>query len=213
VPGSSREPPSDWSSFGKHNRSAQAILDRNQNAVVTGTVKLFHPSKGYGFIRQDTGGRDVFVHLSVVQMAGLTDLRKGQRVSFEIFDNQGKPAAKNLHIHDVHGTPSDDRRISAGVAQDARDEMSPKKAERLEEKRKPITKAELETALADAVRARDAQCEGLVAIIVERASPASPAGTNWSVKGVKYGKAERDRCDAALSICLEEMQRQFEVSG
>jgi CspA family cold shock protein len=181
--------------------------------MATGTVKLFHPSKGYGFIRQDSGGRDVFVHLSAVQMAGLTDLRKGQKVSFEIFDNQGKPAAKNLRVHSIFSNPSDDRSVSAEVTQNARYEMSPKKAERLQGKRTPITQAALEAALAEAVRAHDAQCEGLVGIIVERAGPTSPAGTNWAVKGVKYGKAERDRCDAALSVCVEEMQRQFEVSG
>jgi CspA family cold shock protein len=62
--------------------------------MITGTVKLFHSSKCYNFIRRDTGGRDVFVHHSAVQIAGLTDLRKGQKLSFEIFDNQGKLAAK-----------------------------------------------------------------------------------------------------------------------
>jgi CspA family cold shock protein len=181
--------------------------------MVTGTVKLFHPSKGYGFIRQDSGGRDVFVHLSVVQMAGLTDLRKGQKVSFEIFDNQGRPAAKNLRIHGGVRKPSEDEWISAGVTKNARCEMSPKNTERLEGKRKPITQAALEAALAEAVRAHDAHCEGLAGIIVERVSPTSPASTNWSVKGVKYGKAERDRCDLALTICVEKMQREFEVSG
>jgi len=181
--------------------------------MATGTVKSFHPSKGYGFIQQDSGGRDVFVHLSVVQMAGLTDLRKGQKLSFEIFDNQGKPAAKNLRIHGVVGNSTAESWISVDVTQNARHEMSEKKAKGLEGKRKQITQAALEAALAEAVRARDAQCEGLVGIIVELARPASPTGTNWAVKGVKYGKAERDRCDAALSVCVEEMQREFEVSG
>ncbi len=181
--------------------------------MVTGTVKLFHLSKGYGFIRQDSGGRDVFVHLSVVRLAGLTDLRKGQKVSFEIFDNQGKPAAKNLRIHNAARKPSEAKLISAGLTQNARHEMNPKNTERLEGKRKLITQAALEAALAEAVRAHDAQCDGLVAIIVERISRASLAGTNWSVKGVRYGKAKRDRCDVALSICVEEMQREYEVSG
>jgi len=175
-------------------------------------VRSFRPSKGYGFIRQDSDGRDVFVHLSVVQMAGLTDLPKGKRVSFEIFDNQGKPAAKNLRIHGHLGNPPEDEWIAAGVPQDARYEMSPKKTEPLEVKRKPITQAELETALAEAVRAHDAQCEGLIGVIVELVSPTSPAGSNWRVKGVKYGRAERDRCDAALSICVEKMQREIEIS-
>jgi CspA family cold shock protein len=175
-------------------------------------VKSFRPSKGYGFIRQDSGGRDIFVHLSVVQMAGLTDLPKGRRVSFEIFDNQGKPAAKNLRVHGHPGNPSEDEWIAAGVTQNARYEMNPKKTESLEVKRKPITQAELETALAEAVRAHDAHCEGLIAIIVERVRPTSPVGSNWRVKGVKYGKAERDRCEAALSICVEKMQREIEIS-
>ena len=66
--------------------------------MATGTVKSFNPAKGYGFIKTDTGGAEVFVHLSAVREAGLADLRKGQKISFEIFDNQGKAAAKNLHI-------------------------------------------------------------------------------------------------------------------
>ena len=65
--------------------------------MTTGTVKSFNPSRGYGFIKTE-GGADVFVHLSAVRTAGFRDLRKGQKVSFEIFDNQGKAAAKNLHI-------------------------------------------------------------------------------------------------------------------
>lgn len=91
--------------------------------------------------------------------------------------------------------------------------MSWKRKRPAEGRRVPITQAELETALAKAVRARDAKCEGLVGIIVEHVSPSSPAGTNWFVKGIKYGKAERDRCNVALSICVEEMQRQFEILG
>jgi len=182
--------------------------------MATGTVKLFHPSKGYGFIRRDSGGRDIFVHLSEVKMAGLKDLRKGQKVSFEIFDNQGKPVAKNLRIHDgTVGNSSEEKLILTGVAQNARYEMSSKNTERLEGTRTPITQAELEAALAEAVRARDTQCEGLAGIVIERVRPASAGGANWSVKGVKYGRAERDRCDVALSVCVEQMQREFEVSG
>src|ERR1700716_2920052 len=55
--------------------------------MAKGTVKSFNPSKGYGFIRMDLGGKDVFVHLSAVQKAGLKDLRKGQKIGFEIFEN------------------------------------------------------------------------------------------------------------------------------
>ncbi len=91
--------------------------------------------------------------------------------------------------------------------------MSPKRTKQVDGKRTPITQAALEAALAEAVRAHDTQCEGLIGIIVERVSAAAPGGSNWSVKGVKYGKVARDRCNVALSVCVEEMQREFEVSG
>ena len=63
-----------------------------------GTVKWFNPTKGYGFIAPDTGGKDVFVHISAVERAGLRELREGQRVSFEIVTDRktGKSAAENL---------------------------------------------------------------------------------------------------------------------
>src|SRR5207248_10627662 len=112
----------------------------------------------------------------------------------------------------VLGSQSQDRSISAEIVQNAR-EMRLKNAERTEAARTPITQTALEAALAEAVRARDTQCEGLVGIIIERVNPAPPGGANWSVKGVKYGKAERDRCAMALSACVEQMQREFEVSG
>jgi CspA family cold shock protein len=61
--------------------------------MTTGTVKSFNPSRGYGFIKTE-GGLDVFF-ISAVRTAGFRELRKGQKVSFEIFDNQGKAAAKS----------------------------------------------------------------------------------------------------------------------
>ena len=64
----------------------------------SGTVKWFDEIKGYGFIQPDDGGRDVFVHVSAVQAAGLRGLAEGQKVSFEIENDRrsGKPAAINL---------------------------------------------------------------------------------------------------------------------
>ena len=63
-----------------------------------GTVKWFNTQKGYGFIQPEGGGKDVFVHISAVERAGLRELREGQRVTFEIVTdrNTGKSAAENL---------------------------------------------------------------------------------------------------------------------
>ncbi len=60
------------------------------------TVKWFNPSKGYGFIAPQDGGKDVFVHISAVERAGLTSLNEGQVVEYEVVSNRGKQAAENL---------------------------------------------------------------------------------------------------------------------
>jgi cold shock protein len=65
-------------------------------AMATGTVKWFNPTKGYGFIQPDGGGRDVFVHISAVERAGLSSLNEGQTVEYEIVSNRGKESADNL---------------------------------------------------------------------------------------------------------------------
>jgi len=181
--------------------------------MATGTVKSFNPAKGYGFIKTDTIGADVFVHLSAVREAGLAELRKGQKISFEIFDNQGKAAAKNLHIdramEDQPGHNPDLTKIGPEIVQC---NMNQKKTEHPTKKRTWIARAALESALTENVRGSDPQCEGLIEIIVERVVPASPDGANWAVKGVKYGKTDREVCNAAISKFVEEGQREFEVS-
>ena len=64
-----------------------------------GTVKWFNPQKGFGFIQQESGGADVFVHISAVEQAGLTTLNEGQRVSFDLESGrQGKTSAINLKV-------------------------------------------------------------------------------------------------------------------
>ncbi len=65
--------------------------------MATGTVKWFNPAKGYGFIEPEDGGKDAFVHISAVERAGLTSLREGQKVEYELVPgDKGKSAADNL---------------------------------------------------------------------------------------------------------------------
>ena len=66
--------------------------------MATGTVKWFNPTKGYGFIQPDSGGSDVFVHVSAVQKAGLRTLNDGQKVSYELATEKGKTSAVNLQL-------------------------------------------------------------------------------------------------------------------
>jgi CspA family cold shock protein len=66
--------------------------------VATGTVKWFNSTKGYGFIQPDSGGKDVFVHISAVEKAGLSSLNEGAKVSYEEMSNRGKTSAENLRV-------------------------------------------------------------------------------------------------------------------
>jgi CspA family cold shock protein len=66
--------------------------------MAVGKVKWFNSTKGYGFIQPQGGGRDVFVHISAVQKAGLTALDEGQTVEYEEVPNRGKTSAENLRV-------------------------------------------------------------------------------------------------------------------
>jgi CspA family cold shock protein len=66
--------------------------------MAIGTVKWFNATKGYGFITPDEGGKDVFVHITAVQAAGLQGLKDGQRVSYELATERGKTSEANLRV-------------------------------------------------------------------------------------------------------------------
>jgi CspA family cold shock protein len=69
-----------------------------EGGMPSGTVKWFNTERGFGFIGPHGGGKDVFVHISAVQRAGMDCLREGAKVTFDIVDNRGKPVADNLQV-------------------------------------------------------------------------------------------------------------------
>jgi CspA family cold shock protein len=64
--------------------------------MATGTVKFFNTQKGYGFIQPDDGSKDVFVHITALERAGMRSLNEGQKVTYEVVTERGKEAAGNL---------------------------------------------------------------------------------------------------------------------
>jgi cold shock CspA family protein len=66
--------------------------------MARGTVKWFDTRKGYGFIRPEGGGRDVFIHISAVEKAGLTSLHEGQIIEYEEISNRGRTSIGNLKV-------------------------------------------------------------------------------------------------------------------
>jgi cold shock protein len=77
----------------------QRLYFQRESDVASGTVKWFNATKGYGFIQPDGGGgKDVFVHISAVEKAGLSDLRECDKVTFDIVPNKGKESAENLQV-------------------------------------------------------------------------------------------------------------------
>lgn len=68
--------------------------------MATGVVKWFNGTKGYGFVKPDDGGADIFIHISAIQKAGIQTLDEGQRINFDIEDNKGRKAAGNIKLID-----------------------------------------------------------------------------------------------------------------
>ena len=75
-----------------------AQAEQRERAMAVGTVKWFNAKKRYGFIQPQSGGKDVFVHISAVERAGLSNLNEGQRVEYEVVSNKGKTSAENLKV-------------------------------------------------------------------------------------------------------------------
>jgi len=66
--------------------------------MATGTVKWFNPNKGYGFIAPEDGQKDVFVHISAVEKANINSLNEGQKLEYELAENNGKTSAVDLKV-------------------------------------------------------------------------------------------------------------------
>jgi CspA family cold shock protein len=98
--------PDRGASSGNHeaaNRNAPRDVSHGVTIIVfleaimaIGTVKWFNAQKGFGFIQPESGGKDVFVHISAVERAGLNGLNEGQKISYEVQEERGKQSAGNL---------------------------------------------------------------------------------------------------------------------
>ncbi len=84
--------------------------------------------------------------------------------------------------------------------------------DRAKQRRKPIARLALDEALTQVHKTSHPECEAFVRVIVKRIAPASPGEANWVVKGVKYGTANRELCDAALPKSVDERLSEFELS-
>ena len=71
-------------------------MSKTDEAMLTGTVKWYNPGMGYGFIKSDDGGRDIFVHITAVERAGLSTLSEGQAIEYQVVTTRGRQSAEHL---------------------------------------------------------------------------------------------------------------------
>jgi hypothetical protein len=75
--------------------------------------------------------------------------------------------------------------------------------------RSSVSRTRLQSAITEAVKKADPDCEAFVGIIVQRETPKARLDANWAIRGVRYGNADRDKCSKALTMIVERMQREF----
>jgi CspA family cold shock protein len=84
--------------FARQIRVGAGFVTLTEAIMAIGTVKFFNAQRGFGFIQPSDGSKDVFVHISAVQRAGLATLNEGQQISFDVVQERGKSAAANLKL-------------------------------------------------------------------------------------------------------------------
>jgi CspA family cold shock protein len=84
--------------FARQIRAGAGFVTLTEAIMAIGTVKFFNAQRGFGFIQPSDGSKDVFVHISAVQRAGLATLNEGQQISFDVVQERGKSAAANLKL-------------------------------------------------------------------------------------------------------------------
>ena len=78
--------------------------------------------------------------------------------------------------------------------------------------RNPVTRSDLQAAITDAVKKSAPGCEAFVGVIVQRATPTSSVDANWTIRGIKFGAADRDKSSQAVAAIVERMQQEFKLS-
>ena len=151
----------------------------------------------------------IFVHRRVLEAAGIKHLRKGQRVSFDQANDLGRPFATNLRLANKAGPKRSTE--SHSVFKACRIQM------RLAKSRTSLFESRSSARLlSNRWRMRFVavapECQAFVGVIIERVVPETSDGANWAVKGVRYGRADRDRCEAALGMSLHEKQLEYTLS-